>query len=254
MRLRLLLLITFFSLVAAACDGRNQASTAVMDSSAEKISSESYHKDGIAAEYPKLTSGGTKEERDEINKLIFEDFNKILRIYAFQPFPELTPSPAAESPVILNINYVIKQNTDKLISILYHAEFNSPSSAHPTDLVYTTNINKKDKVRIKLSDMFKINKAFVKDFREWKFIPREEGNEEINQAIRDYFTHMTDEDLLMGFQSADLIGSDNLWGMYSYLTPDRLGISIGVPNYIGDHVEFEREYSKLKDYLKIELP
>ena len=33
------------------------------------------------------------------------------------------------------------------------------------------------------------------------------------------------------------------------MTTDSLGISIGVPNYLGDHVEFEMDYNTLKPYL-----
>jgi hypothetical protein len=116
-------------------------------------------------------------------------------------------------------------------------------------LAYTTNIDKVKNQRLKLSDIVTLNSDFVKNFREWNFVSEEEGNEELNKAIRDYISNMSDEDLLMGFLAADQIGSGNLWGMYSYLTPERLGISVSVPNYIGDHVEFERDYSELGDFL-----
>lgn len=253
MKGRIFLLIILLILTAGSCAGEKAEQTAAEGSPGEEIVSENYNKDGIEAEYPRLISGGTQEERDRINNLIYADFNKILQIYSFNPFPELTPSPAVSVPTILNIRYVIKQNSDELISILYSAAFNSPYSAHPTDLVYTTNIDKKNQTRLKLPDIIKINEAFVRDFRTWDFIVPEGSNEELNKAIRDYFTGMTDEDYLMGFQNADIIGSGNLWGIYSYLTPDRLGISISVPNYIGDHIEFEREYGKLKDYLKLDF-
>lgn len=223
----------------------NQKETTV-----DEIEKEQYKKDGIEAEYPKLISGGNTEDLERWNQMIYEDFNKILKIYSFNPFPELTPSPTNQIPTILTIKNMVKLNTTNLISIFYNADYNSKFSAHPTDLVYTTNIDKTNKVRLKLSDIIKLDKDFVKDFREWTFIPVEQGNEELNKAIKDYVDNISDEDLLMGFQTADNIGSGNLWGIYSYFTPDRLGISLEVPNYIGDHIEFEREYSKLKDFLK----
>jgi hypothetical protein len=223
--------------------------TPIPTSAREQIRDEMYHKDGIEASYPKFVTGGSEEQRNQWNNLISVDFNKIIHIYSFNPFPELTPSPTAVVPTILRINYVIKSNNSQGISIFYTADFNSPYSAHPTDLVYTTNIDKTENKRLKLRDFVKLSPDFVKNFRNWDFISVEEGNEELNQAIRDYMNNISDEDLLMGFEAADQIDSNNIWGIFSYLTPDKLGISVAVPNYIGDHVEFEREFSKLEDFL-----
>jgi hypothetical protein len=253
----LLLIIT----TAAACRTKqNNESAASADMTqlvngqgGGEISSEQYKKDGIEGKYPKLISGGSEEKLKELNQIIESDFNKILSIYSFRPFPQLTPEPTNAMPTLLNIDYSMKLNNDRFVSILYKAAYNSRYSAHPTELVYTTNINKENNKRLKLTDIIQVNGDFVKEFRTWDFIPEEPENKEYNQAIRDYVGSLSDEDLLMGFQSADLIGSGNLWGIYSYLTPDRLGISLGVPNYIGDHVEFEKDYSKLEQFLKPEF-
>ena len=260
-KIKIFIIITVFVIVSTACQAdkgsKNIGSKKTIQDSSEVtgdgISNVPYKKDGIEAGYPKLISGGSEEELKKWNQMIYEDFNKILDIYSFNPFPELTPVPTNLIPTILKIDYKVKLNNDKLISILYNAAYNSKYSAHPTDLVYTTNINKEKNERLKLPDIIKVNQAFVKDFRTWDFIFAEPDNEELNKAIKDYVSSLSDEDLLMGFQTADIIGSGNLWGIYSYLTPDRLGISLGVPNYIGDHVEFEREYSKIKDYLKLDI-
>jgi hypothetical protein len=216
----------------------------------DQIKSESYHKDGIEASYPMFVTSDSEDLQNKWNKIISTDFNKVLQIYSFNPFPELTPSPTGVEPTILRINYDIKLNNNQVVSIFYLADFNSPYSAHPTDLVYTTNIGKEKEKRLKLSDIVELNSDFVNNFREWDFISAEAGNDELNQAIKDYMSNMSDEDLLMGFKAADQIGSENLWGIYSYLTQDRLGISVSVPNYIGDHVEFERDYTELEEFLK----
>jgi hypothetical protein len=215
----------------------------------EEIREELYHKDGIEGSFPSFVTSDTEDVRNLWNDIIAADFNKILQIYSFNPFPELTPSPTAVEPTILKITNEIKLNNQRAISIFYLAAFRSRYSAHPTDLAYTTNIDKVKNQRLKLSDIVTLNSDFVKNFREWNFVSEEERNEELNKAIRDYISNMSDEDLLMGFLAADQIGSGNLWGMYSYLTPERLGISVSVPNYIGDHVEFERDYSELGDFL-----
>jgi hypothetical protein len=213
--------------------------------SAGQVSNIIYNKDGIEAEYPKLVSGGSEKELRGWNQLIEEDFNKILKIYFFRPNPELTPVPA-----YLKIKYKIERNDADFISILYTVSFNSPYSAHPTELIYTTNINKAKNKRIILSDIVKLDKEFVNDFRTWEYLPMMEDNDELNKAIKDYVSNMSDKDLLMGFKTSDIIGTGNIWGIYSYLTDDSLGISLGVPHYIGDHVEFEMKYSELKKFLK----
>jgi hypothetical protein len=212
-----------------------------------------YHKKGIEGSYPSIITGGTEQERNLWNEIIVTDFNRILQIYSFDPFPELTPSPTIVEPTILTITNTIKTNNQHYLSIFYRAAYFSRFSAYPTDLVYTTNIDKEKGQRIKLSDIVTLNMDFVKNFREWKFESVEEGNDELNQAIRDYVRDTSDEDLLKGFLAADQIGSGNIWGIYSYLTPERLGISLSVPNYIGDHVEFERDYNDLGDFLKKDI-
>ncbi len=218
----------------------------------KEITEVPFNQNGIEAVYPKFLAGGTEDDIEQWNQIIDKDVQGILHIYSFPPIPEPTPSPESSIPTILKLGYDIKVNSDQLISILYTASFRSPYSAHPTDLVYSTNINKITNKRVSLKDYVILNQEFVKFFRTWDFITYEDENEELNQAIRDYFTNMTDMELLLGFQTADQIGSTNLYHIYSYHTPDKLGISIEVPNYLGDHVEFEQEKSKLEDYLRKE--
>lgn len=256
-RSRFLLIIVFFCFMFSSCSAKESANIQELSShdqraDIDEITEAKYQKDGIEASYPVFIYGADEEKLKKWNQIILQDFQKILQIYAFNPFPELTPNPT-NIPKILTIDYDIKLNNDQFISILYRASFNSPYSAHPTELVYTTNIDKTRDKRIRLSDIIKINSDFVKAFRTWDFIAAEEGNKEYNQAIADYIANLSDEDLMMGFLNADQIGSENLWGVFSYLTSERLGISIAVPNYIGDHVEFERDISGLTDYLNPEF-
>ncbi len=254
MKLRCILLILLFTISAAGCirnrDQENIKSAANTVDEDKAITSVKYNKDGIEGEYPKLIAGGTQEELDSWNRLIYDDFDKILQIYSFNPFPEL---PNNKIPTILKIKYEVKLNSKNFISIMYTASYNSPYSAHPTQLVYTTNIDKGNNKRLQLSDIIEINEDFIKNFRTWERVNVEGNTEEINKAIQDYMADLYMEDLLLGFKSADIIGYGNLWGIYSYLTPDSLGISVGVPNYIGDHVEFERKYTQIEEFLKLKI-
>ena len=209
-----------------------------------------YREDGITDSYPKVLSGGSKESVKRWNQIIKQDFDKILQIYSFQPFPGPTPLPTGTVPRILNISYELMENSSDLLSILYRADFNSSYSAHPSNLVYTTNINKRNDQRLQLGDIVRLDNAFVKEFRTWKISSAAENTKEIDQAIYDYLGNITDEELLQGFHSADVIGSGNPWGIFSYQRDGVLGISIGVPNYAGDHAEFEKPLSLLKDFLQ----
>lgn len=224
------------------------------DITPEPILQVSYNKDGIKANYPNIIAGGSQKRLEQWNQLIEKDFSKILDIYSFNPFPGPTPSQTIVMPTILNIDNTIEINNKQLVSILYKAAFNSSYSAHPSELIYTTNIDKNGNRRIQLKDYVKINKEFVKDFRTWQTISNNEGNEELNKARKDYLDSLSEEDLLKGFQVADQIESKNTLGIYSYFTTDKIGISIEGPHYLGDHIEFEKGYNDLKDYLKTDFP
>jgi hypothetical protein len=223
------------------------------DNSSFHIQNVVYQKDGIDASYPEILSGGSAAMRKEWNQIIREDFDKIIQIYSFQPFPGPTPSSTGVVPTLLTVSYEIKGNTEAWLSLFYLAEYNSAYSAHPSNLIYTTNIDKRNSRRIRLSDIIDINEAFVEEFRTWKLKDSSEDTNEIQEVIYDYIDHISDEELLAGFRAADHIGSDNPWGIYSYLTKDSLGISIEVPNYAGDHAEFEQALTHLDQFLKPEL-
>ncbi|MDF2487156.1 MAG: hypothetical protein K0R46_3324 [Herbinix sp.] len=218
-----------------------------------EIDTVSVQRDGIYAEYPRIVSGAAREDIDQWNMIIKQDFDKLMQIYSFQPFPGPTPSSTDVVPTMLQVLYDVKGNTGEWFSIFYQADYNSIYSAHPSNLVYTTNINKRENKRIHLADIVKLNDAFVKDFRSWTLIAPAEVPQEVREAIDDYIGHITEEELLLGFQAADHIGSDNPWGIYSYLTEDKLGISLEVPHYAGDHVEFEQPLARLGMFLKPEF-
>jgi len=218
-------------------------------SNVDEVKQVSYQKDGIEAFYPELTAGGTEKQLADWNELIRKDFNQIIQIYAANPFPELKTSPNEKEIPKLHLEYEIKDN-NKVFSVFYKAKYLSPYSAYPTELVYTTNIDKEINKRLRLPNIVKINESFVKEFQKWELAPSKEENAAVKEAIEAYRKNLTSKDLQKGFQAADQIGSSNLWQVYSYLTPDKLGISMYAPNYIGDHIELEQSLTELKEYLK----
>ena len=208
-----------------------------------------YKEDGINALYPLFAAGASEELMTSWNQMIEKDIKKILDIYSFQPFPKVTTQPPSEGLSILNVTYEVKAADAVKFSVFYKAAFRGKYVAHPTELVYTTNLSLADSKRLRLSDFVKLDEAFVKEFRNWKLTPSPQGNQEVEQAIRDYMNGLKDSELLAGLQTADIIGSGNYLGMFSYLTPGQLGISVSLPNYLGDHAEFEQDYDKLTEFL-----
>ncbi len=250
-QLRLLIGLIIIMMAFTGCELKKEKEVVNQNTTGKSsITNEHISKKGIEADYPIITTENNSKDTTIWNQIIKKDFDKILDIYSFEPFPGLTPEPTS-SNVILKVSYQIKLNNNNYSSFYYLADFNAPYSAHPTELSYTTNIDKRKNQRTILGDVVNLNEDFVKDFRNWDFISIEQGNAELDSAIKDYFKNITDEDLLRGLQNADIIGSGNVLDAYSYMTPEKLGISFGVPNYIGDHVEFERGYDKLGKYLKI---
>jgi hypothetical protein len=215
----------------------------------QKINKEAYHKNGIDASYPQFVISGEDDPAKQWNQIMYDDFQKILQIYSLPPIPGPTPS-MGEEPTVLHIDYEVKLNNEHFISILYRAVFRSPYAAHPTELVYTTNIDKEKSERVRLPDIIQITPDFPTSFRHWKLVRREDTMIDLNPLIIEYVNEIKNEDLLRGFQDADRIESGNSYGIYSYLTPYGVGISISLPNFLGDHAEFEQEYSEVEGLLR----
>ncbi len=188
-----------------------------------------------------------QEKRALWNKLILDDFHNIMQIYSFQPFP--LPAPAQAGPTSrLTLSPEVMRNDTSIISILYRANYSSPYAAHPSELVYTTNIDKNNSQRLRLPDLVELSPAFIQDFRSWKLVTGE-TNPEILKAMEEYSSSLSEEELMTAFQSADRIANSNSSGAFSYVTPDNLGISLQTPNYLGDHLEYEKPLRELEGFL-----
>lgn len=200
-----------------------------------------YQNNSTYLAYPFIVSGTDKEKLKLWNNIILEDVNNILKIYTAYVFDIFQPN-------TLRIGYKIKRKDEHYLSIFYRADFYSPYAAYPTQLVYTTNISLDNSRRLRLSDIIEVDSSLVDDILSWDIVIKDsdhKDNMEYLQLVRDYIGGLGKEVLHMGFESADIIGSDNYLGIYSYLTYDNIGISISVPNYLGDHVEFEQSIANL---------
>lgn len=214
------------------------------------IEEQHYQLKGIEVSYPKLISGAGEDRLKRWNEIIKEDVDGILAIYRPPSNQQIDLEHLGGSGDTLTLRYEIK-NLGDIFSVFYRAAFFSRSSAYPTDLVYTTNLDLRKDKRLVLSDLVEVNSDFVRKFSQWKPVSVEDNPREIEDGVLAYLQGLGEEALLRGFQNADVIGSGNYLGIYSYLTPERMGISIGVPNYLGDHSEFEQDYTEFSgDLLK----
>lgn len=204
------------------------------------IEERTYQNNGTYVSYPLIVSGKDRDIIDLLNNIILMDINKILSIYSADAFTGPTEGPDIYLQDRLNIRYDIMRNDPRFLSILYTADFYSPYAAHPTQLTYTTNIDLQNYKRLKLSDFIQVNDFFIDEFIYWEPAANDMNDPQLIQGIRNYIRGLGREVLIRGFNTADIIGSDNLLGIFSYLKPSKIGISISVPNYLGDHAEFER--------------
>ena len=199
-----------------------------------------YQRNGIKVTYPTIVSEADSEKAAVWNSIILQDIDRILSIYSdyiLSPPPEGVDLYRQKT---LKISYDIKRNDNRYLSIFYTADFFSPYAAYPTQMVYTTNIDKENDRRVVLSDHISNVGSLATDINSWDIVVGNNTPKEYTQAVRDYIKGLGKEILQVGFEAADIIGPDNYLDIFSYLTPDRLGISISVPNYLGDHAELER--------------
>ena len=78
-----------------------------------QINKITYRMDHIDASYPQVVSGATQENINEWNDIILSDFNKILDLYSYQPYPELSNGPTQAKTSNLTIDYTITLLNDQ---------------------------------------------------------------------------------------------------------------------------------------------
>lgn len=194
---------------------------------------------GVYVSYPTIVSKSNNKKVDVWNNIILQDIGSILKIYSDYTLNQTPKGEDLYLPDTLRITYDIKSNDNRYLSISYKADFFSPYAAYPTQMIYTTNIDKDNDRRLKLSDFISNQRFQLNDTNLWEIVSSYDDIKDYPEAVREYIKGLGKEILHMGVMSADLIGADNYLGIYSYLTPDRLGISISVPHYLGDHAEYE---------------
>lgn len=206
-----------------------------------ELRSERYQNNGKYVTYPLVVSGAEAKKLELWNQIIIGDINKIMSLYSINSLPLPKEGFDIILPSTLYINYYIKRNDDRFLSILYTADFYNPYAVYPTQSVFTTNIDLVNDRRLYLPDIIGDYDNLSMDITYWELVTQGMGGQEYSKIVKNYIIGLGEKTRRRGFLLADIIGQENFLGIFSYITTNRIGISISVPNYIGDHAEFERD-------------
>lgn len=199
--------------------------------------------ENVRIAFPQFTKNGQKAEVELRNRLIKEDIKKILEVYGVEYNIDSKDGNRLQVPEAveyLHLNYEVMQNLANLFSVLYFVDFFAQGSAYPTTSPYSTNIDLTNNTRIRLNQKVTIDESFLSEFTSWKFVQQQEGEQTLEKEAREYLAQLGDDLLLHGFQNADLIGSGNTLGIYSYYRDNTTGLAISLPHYLGGYGLFEK--------------
>jgi len=209
----------------------------------------------VKINYPQITNFSDANKQSQINELIKNDIlndhqkdvTNLVKAY-FKNDKE------AEDALTEDVNYEIKLNNSKILSILYVKNSTIPGSAHANNYLHSININIENGTILKFKDLINIDNNFVEKLKNVKnriWTPKallgigatDEFNKELVGVIGDEFSDRDNKDLIGQFNSDD----------YSfYFTKDYFGMSIDVPHAVGDYAELEIKYNEIKDNIKPE--
>lgn len=234
MRKKFIGIILLFSIVFSVTACREETDSLTLTtgktSVGYKLTKTNYNKDMIKISYPKVSGLKDKEKEKEINELIEQG-----AISGSNYYKDI------EGKVDLEIDYLVKLQDEKTLSLVFTGLGIASGTAHPTDHFYTVNIDLENVKLFKLGDFIKVNDNLVDRLKNGDFKLLNNNQQEIINIIER-------DSLIKGLTNADSldkIGTKDQVDYFSYLTEDSLGISVGVPHVAGDHAEFEIKFNQL---------
>lgn len=191
----------------------------------------------IKINYPQVSNLSDKAKQKVINEIIKKDalsnFNKdIYEDYS------------------LEISYDIKWKSTNLLSIEYNGVGYDKGAAHPNNEYYTSNIDIKNGVSLRLQDVVKIDEVLIKKIKKSKCTRSCPEAPELDFAIKEKFDNLSTDEMLKNLNYTDSNDSEHYSSAYSYFTKDSLGISISFSHVYGDHLEFEFKYKDIANNIK----
>lgn len=220
----------FVLLVLVGCADQpkeQDASIPVAEETSFETIPETLQDGNLTIEYPQLSPVQDGAVEQQINEVIKEDVSLFMNDYK-------------DPDASLNMDYKIMLQNDEILSIVYTGDYSFTGGMYPSHFLFTTNIDMKTGEKIKLTDRFVIDEAFIDSFKQSPYIDREENQSNYMEKKAAVTEYVFRQDLLEAFKNADQPSFvKNLYGVYTYYTEDALIISIQVPHVLGDHAEFK---------------
>ncbi|MGQ3477065.1 DUF4163 domain-containing protein [Paenibacillus sp. TY11] len=196
---------------------------------------EEYSKNGIVIKYPQIIKLKDIAKQKSLNKILKADALEGLQNYA-----------DSNSGVHVEIDYEIKQQSERFLSVQYTGIHYVKDAAYPTHMFYTTNLDMKQVSRIRLRDLVKVEKPFIELIKSGKITavqPEQQG------LMGDF----TKDDLIQLLTNADVTkGSlaEVEMESFSYFTNDSLGMSVPMAHVVGDHAEYEIRFAQIPENIR----
>ncbi|MMZ48939.1 hypothetical protein D1872_106240 [compost metagenome] len=196
---------------------------------------EKYSKNGIVIKYPQITKLKDIAKQKSLNQILKTDALEGLQNYA-----------DSNAGVHVEIDYEIKRENERFLSVQYTGIHYVKDAAYPTHMFYTTNLDMKQASRIRLRDLVKVEKPFIELIKSGKITavqPEQQG------LIGDF----TKDDLIQLLTNADVTkGSlaEVEMESFSYLTNDSLGMSVPMAHVVGDHAEYEIRFAQIPENIR----
>lgn len=147
----------------------------------------------------------------------------------------------------VKVTYSITHSTSDILSLYFVAESFHHAQAYPLIRISAATFSIESGDMIKLTKIIDINVDFINSFfNNFHLYSKYKSVEEEN-VVNEYVSGiLSQENFLI---SGEGLNSE----IHSFLTDDSLIISIAVPHSIGSYVLYEAKYSKIKDFLKMDM-
>nr|WP_244310689.1 DUF4163 domain-containing protein [Paenibacillus ottowii] len=194
-----------------------------------------YSKNGIVIKYPQITKLKNIAKQKSLNQILKADALEGLQNYA-----------DSNAGVHVEIDYEIKRQSERFLSVRYTGIHYMKDAAYPTHMFYTTNLDMKQVSRIRLRDLIKVEKPFIELIKSGEITavqPEQQG------LIGDF----TKDDLIQLLANADVTkGSlaEVEMESFSYFTNDSLGMSVPMAHVVGDHAEYEIRLTQIPENIR----
>lgn len=198
-----------------------------------------YKVKNVTVNYPQIINLGDDIKQKSLNEIIKND---VLEGFTKDVDDNLT----------LEINYNIQLENKGFMSIQYYGLSTTKGIAYHTNQFYTSNIDIKNEKKLKLDDIIKIDDNFIKIYRNGSYVALEPSNSEMEAAVNQYISTISNQDLIEYFKQADSRNfEENPSSTYSYLTNDSIVVSINIPHAIGDHAEYKIKSTDIQNNINI---